>query len=752
MRQLGRSGRGLGLLPVVGLSAAMIVLVLVHGSPAAATATATAATAAAVTPAAVPAPAAEATAESAADPRLGPNLVANGSFETDANRDGKPDRWVIQWMWAKTPNRAELATGVAADGQRSLHVVVTETGVAEGWGGRAYQDIRVTPGTTYHVSASIKMKDWQSLSAVEGVGITGLWRFTDGSWSEQQTPITEELFSGNFDWKRFEAQITAPDGADCLRLAAWANTGTGEIWFDDIRVQAQTQPPQVQPSPTSQVAAAGPTSPQQPATASPASPQQPAAASPASSQQPGWSLKLDPRPVEARAVWIDEYTLASLTGRQSVVQLMDALEQAGINMVFPFVWMGGYALWRSEVATVNPAVDAWGEDPLQVLIEEAHRRGIEVHPVAVVFMVGSKTDPGPIALAHPDWVQLDRNGNSVSPYDLIWVSPALPEVQDYVMAVLRELVSKYNIDGLQLDYIRYEIATPTPFGYNARELARYQQETGVDARQLVPGSEGDFAFAHWRAGLVTSFVQRANRELKAINPRLLLSAAVDPDYRGALALRYQDWKYWVDQGYLDLVFPMAYSTDVKEVQNWVKTDLYLAGLGGGKALVYAGIGSYLLLTPDKIVEQVELVRGLGAPGNSLFCTLQLDSGDYGGLAEGPYRYPALPPHRAPGAAAAATVRVLAEQVKAAEGSPEQLAQDLDRLATRIETLARAANPPSAATISSVRANLAKVVDDLKPAGRLGILVAPQTATQLYTELNVADQLLAYWSFHPKASG
>ncbi|MBE3576193.1 MAG: family 10 glycosylhydrolase [Limnochordales bacterium] len=669
-------------------------------------------------------------------PQLGPNLVVNGSFEKDANKDGRPDGWTIEWMWVKSPNRVELATDTAAEGQRSLHVVVTETRVPQGWGGRAFQDIRITPGTTYRVSGSIKMKGWQSLTAVEGVAITALGHFTDGSWSEPQKPITQELFAGDFDWKRFEGRITAPAGADRLRLAVWANTGTGEIWFDDIRLQAELAETEIGEEGGQADRPAG---------------QEEGSQATTSTQQGTWSLTLKPRPVEARAVWIDEYTLASLTGRESVARLMDQLQQAGINMVFPFVWMGGYALWQSEVATVSAAVEVWGEDPLQVMVEEAHRRGIEIHPVAVIFMVGSKSDPGPIATAHPDWVELDRNGNSVSSYDLIWVSPALPEVQDFVMSVLKEMVSKYDIDGLQLDYIRYELALPTPFGYNPRALARYKEETGVDARQLTPGSEGELAFASWRTEQVTRFVERAHRELKAIKPHLLLSADVDPDYRSALSMRYQDWKLWVEKGYLDLVFPMAYSTNVNEVRNWMKNNLYLNGLASGKALVYAGIGSYLLRTPEQIVEQVELVRELGVPGNALFCTLQLESWDYDALASGPYRYPAVPPHRAPGAAAAATVRALADQVKAAEGAPAPLVQDFDHLATRIEKLAEAPSPPTPAEIDSIRSSLTRTIEDLQPGGRLGRLIAEETAAELRTELTVADQILLYWSFHPGAS-
>jgi len=96
------------------------------------------------------------------------------------------------------------------------------------------------------------------------------------------------------------------------------------------------------------------------------------------------------------------------------------------------------------------------------------------------------------------------------------------------------------------------------------------------------------------------------------------------------------------------------------------------------------------------------------------------------------------------------VRVLADQVKAAEGAPAPLAQDLDRLATRIETLARAANALTAAALESVRTSLSKIIEDLQPGGRLGALVVEETATQLRTEPAVADQLLLYWSFHPQA--
>lgn len=168
---------------------------------------------------------------------LGPNLVKNGSFEEDADRNGIPDEWTIEWMWTKAPNQAALTPETASDGKLSLHVVVTDTSVPQAWGGRAFQDVPVVSGATYRVSGWMKMKNWQSQAEVEGVAFTGLWHLADGSWTEPMQALTEQLYEGDFEWKRFEAEIAAPEGADLFRLAAWANTGTGEIWFDDIRVQ-----------------------------------------------------------------------------------------------------------------------------------------------------------------------------------------------------------------------------------------------------------------------------------------------------------------------------------------------------------------------------------------------------------------------------------------------------------------------------------------------------------------------------------
>lgn len=697
---------------------------------------------------------------------LGPNLLRNASFELDANRDGRPDGWTVEWMWVKPPNRVELAAE-AAEGERSLHVVVKEIGVPQGWGGRAFQDVLVQPGKAYRVSASIKMKGWQSLVAAEGVSVTVIWHFRDGSWSESQIPVTEELFAGDFDWKRFEGQVVAPDRADRVRVAVWANTGTGEIWFDDVRFQ------EVRAGAAAVAAAA--------AGAGAGAGAAPAGGGPGrragAGAVPSRSVTLKPRPAEARAVWVDDYTLATLKDRQDVARLFDRLEQAGVNMIMPFVWIGGYALWRSEVAPRNLAVETWGragdrgagepgspgaaepgdvsagEDPLQVMVEEAHRRGMEIHPVVVVFMVGSKSDPGPIVAAHPDWVELDRNGQQVSTYDLIWVSPALPEVQDYLAGVFRELVSRYDIDGLQLDYIRYEISSPVPFGYNARELSLYRQATGVDARELAPGSEGEFAFARWRAEQVTRFVERVSTELRTLKPHLVLSAAVAADYRSALSQRYQDWKLWVEKGYLDLIFPMAYSDDLNEIREWVKTDLYLAGLGGGKALVYAGLAAYTARQPGELVEQIELCRELAAPGIALFATWHMDTGDYEALGApaGPFRAEAVTPHGSPGEAAAANLRVLADTLKeavAVDPAVKALADDLDRLAAKVEGLARSEGPLSTAPVEAIRQALAGVREELKATGRYGAVLSDESRQAIQVELLVADQLLCYWMAHP----
>ena len=103
--------------------------------------------------------------------------------------------------------------------------------------------------------------------------------------------------------------------------------------------------------------------------------------------------------------------------------------------------------------------------PLKIWINEAHKRNIKVHVWFQTFYVGNKppeTNPEYILAQKPNWANYQKRNAysdtipySVSEHNGYFIDPANPEVRDYLQNILKEIIENYNVDGINLDYIRY---------------------------------------------------------------------------------------------------------------------------------------------------------------------------------------------------------------------------------------------------------------------------------------------------------
>jgi uncharacterized lipoprotein YddW (UPF0748 family) len=121
-----------------------------------------------------------------------------------------------------------------------------------------------------------------------------------------------------------------------------------------------------------------------------------------------------------------------------------------------------------------------------------------------------------------------------------------------------------------------------------------------------------------KAAVITSFVRRAHDEIKKVNPRVKLSAAVWGNYPECAGSIGQDWGDWLRAGYVDFVCPMNYVPDRNRFAALVQRQLALPGARGR---VYPGIGvtaAESQLRPDHVIEQVVMLRRLNAGGFLLF--------------------------------------------------------------------------------------------------------------------------------------
>ncbi len=269
-----------------------------------------------------------------------------------------------------------------------------------------------------------------------------------------------------------------------------------------------------------------------------------------------------------RAIWVTRFDYKTA---DDVSRIITQCADAGFNAVLFQVRGNGTAFYRS---TIEPWADELGGsdpgfDPLALACELAHARGVQLHAWVNVMPAWRGTQPpaNPEQLynKHPEWFWYDQFGHrqALSSF-YVSLNPCLPEVRAYLVGVMRDLVARYDVDGLHLDYIRFPNEPPaTPRGSeidyprDARTLALYRAETG-----LAP-DDNLAAWNHWRTEQVTRLMAAIHEMMRDARPDAALTAAVGSVRERALH-HYQDPYTWLRRNLLDAVVLMDY-TDSPEV-------------------------------------------------------------------------------------------------------------------------------------------------------------------------------------------
>ncbi len=386
--------------------------------------------------------------------------------------------------------------------------------------------------------------------------------------------------------------------------------------------------------------------------------------------------KTTPTIIEFRGVWAGT---RSFNTPEKLKTFLDRLEQANMNAIIAIAYLNGFACYPSDIAprhanSVNP--NDPGFDPLGELVTAAHQRGIQVHVylTSVLNNRYRKVKNHSLTL-HPEWATADQTGRSLMKYsekkleklgvEGVYLDPGNLAARKYIVDIHIEVMRKYDIDGIQFDYIRfpstYQMNSGSyfpgiHFGYNRESRKRFQQEHGYDPLDMVRHRERYIeklgrqayrercmAWDSWRRDQITAIVREVRAEQKIIRPHLWVTAAAIafPD-RAYLAL-FQDWRGWLDEGLLDAVAPMAYSMNSQLVKYMIRTAA--ANVRPGQEL-WAGLGAYMLDGKEQeLVRQVELSRAAGADGIVFFASGSIIRND--ALVEllrtSCFQTPALPP-------------------------------------------------------------------------------------------------------------
>ena len=327
---------------------------------------------------------------------------------------------------------------------------------------------------------------------------------------------------------------------------------------------------------------------------------------------------------EWRAVWVSYLDWALLdfstedTFRAGAAQMLDNCAGLGLNTVLAQVRPFGDALYRSSLfpwshLCTGVQGKAPGFDPLDVLLTEAHGRGLSVEAwINPYRLKGSASMPAALAEnnlmnTHPEWVWQNPDNGSA------YLNPAIPEAADYVVQGVAELVQNHAIDGVHFDDYFYPTTDP------ALDAARF-------------------------AASGTALVKAAHDAVKAADPTLRFGISPQGNPDNDLTEQYSDVTSWLtaegEDAVVDYLCPQIYwgfgytlksGSTRFAFENIVPA--WCAMPRSGNVALYFGLGAYRVGTGDggakedstsqwstgsALAKQVETLRAQGAGGWALY--------------------------------------------------------------------------------------------------------------------------------------
>jgi len=275
-----------------------------------------------------------------------------------------------------------------------------------------------------------------------------------------------------------------------------------------------------------------------------------------------------PPPAEIRGIWVTRYDYRT---ERDVVDIIHRCGELGFNTVLFQVRGNGTAFyeskmepWADELGGRNP-----GFDPLAVACREAHARNIALHAYINVLPAwrgtNPPTNPNQLYNRRPGWFWFDQTGRR-QPLQSFYVSlnPCLPEVRRYIVDVCHDIVSRYDVDGLHLDYIRFPNEPPAS-GPPGADYPRDPRTVKLFVEQTGKHPDRDrAAWDQWRTDQITNTVRAINVMINLTKPKVVLSAAVGADPDSHRHVHFQDSIRWLREGLVDWVIPMNYTSNPRE--------------------------------------------------------------------------------------------------------------------------------------------------------------------------------------------
>ena len=328
------------------------------------------------------------------------------------------------------------------------------------------------------------------------------------------------------------------------------------------------------------------------------------------------------QPPEHRDLWATAWGSA-FESAAAVTAYINYTAQIHANVVIPELRLRSDAYYSSSIeppgtgVTPSPA----GFDSLADLLSKAHSTvshpRIEVHPWVVTFRIwttiGGPPHMSPIEhiwYTHGpgganDWTMLD-SGEGYDAGGITNLDPGHPAVEDYLITVFMDMITRYDVDGFNLDYIRYP---GTAWGYNPVAVARYNAEYGTSGNP----DASEVRWCDWRRDQVSNLVKRLYLEIKSVKPWVKLGIAGWNTAGSGNSSYFQDWNKWMQKHWLDYCSPMTYTSNNSTFEGWMAD---AQGRQYGHH-IYPLVDVSNSITGN-VLPQINLVRQYSFPGVGLY--------------------------------------------------------------------------------------------------------------------------------------
>lgn len=357
---------------------------------------------------------------------------------------------------------------------------------------------------------------------------------------------------------------------------------------------------------------------------------------------------------EVRAAWITAVygldwprtratTPATINKQKAeLVDILDKLKAANFNTVLFQTRTRGDVLYLSAIEPFNSILTGKiggnpGYDPLAFAIEECHKRGMECHAWMVTIPLGNKKHVA--ALGEQSVTK--RVKNICVPYkNEYFLNPGNPATKEYLMKLVNEVVSRYDVDGVHFDYLRYP--ENAPLFPDKKDFRQYGKGRSIE---------------QWRRDNLTDIVRYIYTNVKAQKPWVKVSTCPVGKYRdtsryssrgwNAFHTVYQDPQLWLKEGIQDQIYPMMYF----QGNSFYPFALDWQEQSNGRQIV-PGLGIYFLhpdegkWTRDEIDRQIYFIRKNKLAGEAHYRVKYIMDNTqdlYDELIENFYAYPALQP-------------------------------------------------------------------------------------------------------------